>query len=589
MAQYFLSLRTSDSGGWNIYYGGHSLESAAVVFREFNLLGTETLVGFFGKSALDGLPVAEYGYFTIDLSTADDPGGSSKPLEPTATPTPTLTLTSTPTPVLTSTSTSTPTPVLTSTSTSTPTPIPTPTPTPAPPVQYPIEGSEIGAYYEVGVGRIDIKWTNPNDGSYTLSLRTADSDGWNIYYGGHEIESASVIFSEVNLSGTETLVGFFGKSALDGLPVAEYGYFTIDLSTADDPGGSSKPLEPTVTPTPTVTPSPTPAPTLAPSPTPAPRWTNPTAPNDLTKYLSGDFTDSDGDGMTDVAERKYGFDPMDASSFPAEPEVVEAVKYPIEGSGIGAYYVIIPGGIEIKWTDPEKGRYFLLLRTEDSDDWDIHYGNHRIHSASVRLNEFNLNGMETLVGYFVFVVGNNTEETYAEFTIDLSLLELPGRDFIGDSSNKVSYTFSNDFTEEAKGKAKEFLRRVFPIIYERLGPPADTFNVLIVGGNISRGSYMVGNFGRTLVADVRLVPEILVHEFVHAWRGKYSIMGRNENWELFPFLTGFEEGMAEAMAIEIIQEYVRSYPDDFTTLEILSDRPSRYWANRDHPLRCRQE
>ena len=28
------------------------------------------------------------------------------------------------------------------------------------------------------------------------------------------------------------------------------------------------------------------------------------------------FTDTDGDGMTDVAERKYGFDPEDAKSFP---------------------------------------------------------------------------------------------------------------------------------------------------------------------------------------------------------------------------------------------------------------------------------
>jgi len=34
------------------------------------------------------------------------------------------------------------------------------------------------------------------------------------------------------------------------------------------------------------------------------------------KYYTFDFTDTDGDGMTDVAERKYGFDPNDASSFP---------------------------------------------------------------------------------------------------------------------------------------------------------------------------------------------------------------------------------------------------------------------------------
>ena len=560
--QYVLSLRTMDSDGWNIYYGGHEIESAPVKYSEFDLSGTETLVGFFGKSALDGLPVAEYGYFTIDLSVADKPGASSKFLEQTATLGPILTPTSIPTH--------------------------TPTPTPTPPVQYPIEGSEIGAYYELRPGRIDIKWTNPNDGTYTLSLRTSDSDGWNIYYGGHEIESAPVKYSDFDLSGTETLVGFFGKSALDGLPVAEYGYFTIDLSTADDPGGSSKPLEPTATPiatpdpmsTPVSTPAHTPMPSSTPTLTPPPRLTNPTSPNELTKYLSGDFTDSDGDGMTDAAERKYGFDPTDASSFPAEPEIVEAVKYPIEGSGVGAYYEVRLGGIDIKWVNPEDGIYLLSLRKEDPDGRDFLHGDHGRVSASVDLLEFNLAEEDILIGAFSkFGLDHNLVETYSEFTVDLSLLEFPARDLIGDSSNRISYTFSSDFPEEAEGKYREFLRRVFPIMYERLGPPAYTFNVFIDGSDVNRDRYTVTNYGRTLLVDARLLPDVIVHEFVHAWKGKYSIMG-DENWDLVPFLTGFEEGMAEAMAFEVVQEYVRSYPDDFATLEILRERPSWYWADR---------
>jgi hypothetical protein len=46
------------------------------------------------------------------------------------------------------------------------------------------------------------------------------------------------------------------------------------------------------------------------------REENPTAPIDLLKSYSGDFTDTDGDGMTDVAETLYGYDPTDADSFP---------------------------------------------------------------------------------------------------------------------------------------------------------------------------------------------------------------------------------------------------------------------------------
>ena len=298
---YFLSLRTEDSEGWNIYYGGHEPDRAAVVYSEFDLTGTETLIGFFGKTDLSGFPVAEYSYFTIDLSIADRPGAGSRLPEQSATPT------STPTPRPTLTPIQTPTPI--PTPTATPTPVPTPTPTPTPLPRYRIEGSEIGAYYEVVAGGIVIEWTNPGDGTYTLSLRTSDSQGWNIYYGGHLPDRAIVSFYNFNLSGTETLVGFFGESDHTGLPVAEYGYFSIDLSVRGENG--SRPVAPL--------PSPTPTPTTPPTPTPMPRWTNPTAPNELTKYLSGDFTDSDGDGMTDAAERKYGFDPMDASSFPTEP------------------------------------------------------------------------------------------------------------------------------------------------------------------------------------------------------------------------------------------------------------------------------
>ena len=34
------------------------------------------------------------------------------------------------------------------------------------------------------------------------------------------------------------------------------------------------------------------------------------------KHYKHDFTDTDGDGMTDVAELRYGFDPNDKNSYP---------------------------------------------------------------------------------------------------------------------------------------------------------------------------------------------------------------------------------------------------------------------------------
>ena len=45
---------------------------------------------------------------------------------------------------------------------------------------------------------------------------------------------------------------------------------------------------------------------------------NSTAPITELQHYGADFTDTDGDGMTDVAELKYGFDPTDRNSFPSK-------------------------------------------------------------------------------------------------------------------------------------------------------------------------------------------------------------------------------------------------------------------------------
>ena len=421
-------------------------------------------------------------------------------------------------------------------------------------------------------------WTNPVDGHYVLSLRTMDSDGWDIYYGGHELESASVEFRNFNLAGTETLVGFFGKSALDGLPVAEYGYFTIDLSVADKPGASSELIERPATPDPASTPAHTPTPT----PALPPRRTNPTAPNDLTKHLSGDFTDSDGDGMTDAAERKYGFDPMDASSFPAEPEppVEEPpVQHPIHRAAMGAYYEVSTGRIDIKWEDPEDANYVLSLRTEGTYGWDIYYGGHDLESASVEFSEFNLSGDETLVGFFGLTdAAGATITEFPYFRIDLSEVDFPVTTSAGDPSNRISYTFATNFPSSAEQEYREFLKRVFPIMYERLGPPAETFTVRFTSPTGAYGlSIEAMDHGRIILSDGSFLPRLLVHELVHVWTGMYAITG-DEDWGYNPALSGFEEGMAEALAFEVVQEYVRSYPGDLETVHILSNRPQQYWA-----------
>ena len=168
--------------------------------------------------------------------------------------------------------------------------------------------------------------------------------------------------------------------------------------------------------------------------------------------MSADLTDSDGDGMTDAAERKYGFDPLDPSSFPADPEPTTGAspeKHPIEGSEVGAHYEIGAGRIDIKWENPGDGRYItyaLSLRPRGSAEWRNYYGSHNYGHAPVVLRHLQLTGTETLVGKFSRQVLDSTwVRDFSEFTIDLSTLEFPWPSIVGDPSNRVSYTFSRAF------------------------------------------------------------------------------------------------------------------------------------------------
>ena len=222
-------------------------------------------------------------------------------------------------------------------------------------------------------------------------------------------------------------------------------------------------------------------------------------------------------------------------------------RHPIEDSEIGAYYEVGLDSVEIRWTNPEDGSFSLLLRTADSTDWNIYYGGHYSGRAPVELSLYDLSGTELLVGRFTrYALDDNFVEDYSEFTIDLASVNFPDRSAIGNPSNRLAYTFSGDFPEEAEVQYREFLRRVFPLLYEHLGPPAETFNVFIEDVGESDVFEIVDD-GRTLLTDASFVPRLIVHEFVHAWNGNYAISS-DENWDYGDALTGFEEGIAEGMA-----------------------------------------
>ena len=116
-------------------------------------------------------------------------------------------------------------------------------------------------------------------------------------------------------------------------------------------------------------------------------------------------------------------------------------------------------------------------------------------------------------------------------------------------------------------------------MYEQLGPQAETFDVFIEDVGYDRDSFTIVDDGRTLLTDADFIPRLIVHEFVHAWKGTYSITS-DENWDYDDALSGFEEGTAEGMAFEIVHEYARSYPIHSASIQLLDDRPYQYWSGK---------
>ncbi|MDP6924072.1 MAG: thrombospondin type 3 repeat-containing protein [Candidatus Scalindua sp.] len=304
---------------------------------------------------------------------------------------------------------------------------------------------------------------------------------------------------------------------------------------------------------------------------PVKRKPNPTAPNTLTAFLSGNFKDSDGDGMTDVAEKKYGYDPNDKKSFPEEPGNFLLPIINIQGSGIGATLEMEGTGFIVRWKNPSNGYYSLTLLL--AGKYQNIGGGLLAESVFVNFSSYGLKGKETLKGYFSLYdkSGFHVKDTPG-FNIKLS------KPVIGAVNNRIGYTFKN-FSKEDEETYREFLKRVWPIMKERLGPPAETFNCVITNLGKNTGYFKITDQGRNFMSDADFVPRLIVHEFVHAWKGSFAFTS-NKNWEYDNALSGFEEATGEGMAFEIVHDYVRSYPDDFATKDLLGYRPSQYWSNR---------
>ena len=211
-----------------------------------------------------------------------------------------------------------------------------------------------------------------------------------------------------------------------------------------------------------------------------------TNPDHLVNYI-GDFTDTDGDGMTDVAEIKYGFDPRDSGILPNK-----STSYFLDDLG--------------------------LSKSDIVDDEQVSSENDRI--------------------YFYF----------------------------------------SKFRSDIEEKTRNFMIKLFPILYDRLGNPSRNIVCKLHNRGGNRGSWMASSSGTRIYTDDTWNPRLLVHEITHVWAGRYKLAS-DEDWTYDAMLSGFEE-ISEGLAYEIINDYIMAYPNDETSIKLVNGGAWDEWSGR---------
>lgn len=146
---------------------------------------------------------------------------------------------------------------------------------------------------------------------------------------------------------------------------------------------------------------------------------------------------------------------------------------------------------------------------------------------------------------------------------------------LGNAANNITITIETGyglngappFALWQANQMMAFYNLANPILRDIFGPPARNHNVTIVNDAYATGTntYYNGpnqvNSSFSLNADNDLdQPRLMIHELVHAYRDNVTLSSDNE-WHYDPYLSGFEEGMAEAVAIIVMDKFAELYPN----------------------------
>ncbi|WBX74491.1 T9SS type B sorting domain-containing protein [Tenacibaculum pacificus] len=151
---------------------------------------------------------------------------------------------------------------------------------------------------------------------------------------------------------------------------------------------------------------------------------------------------------------------------------------------------------------------------------------------------------------------------------------------LGAAANEVTVNVEMNYGVNGLGpfagwqaaKIKEFYDIANPIIKRVYGPPSRNHVVNIVNDGLAVGTntyYNGPNQISTTYSENNgdlSQPRLMIHELLHGYRDNV-ILSSNDEWHYVPVLSGFEEGMAEAVALIVMDIFIEENPNFFTADE----------------------
>lgn len=221
------------------------------------------------------------------------------------------------------------------------------------------------------------------------------------------------------------------------------------------------------------------------------------------------------------------------------------------------------------------------LRSDQRSTWGYSYEELRRSAAQMAAPGGNLSGSPDAMPvfnqnqdfYFNMVNPDGTRVSYGPLHFVWSDLGAATNALTINVVTNYGLNGAAGFTNTQRNKMMQFYDLVLPILYDVYGPPSHSYTVNVVNDSYATGTNTFYNGPNIIASSYREnsdgdldQPRLMIHELVHAMRDNVCVSS-DDTWHYLPVLSGFEEGMAESVALIVMERFTTLYPTFFRDRE----------------------